>query len=151
MTKMEFVQWVESGRIADPTSASPPNMVPARRPDVLRLRACAVIGAALALCGCASPAPEPDTAPACYTRKAVVQTIPRSGWIELNGGYVGVTPAVIEVKTRSDGVPIHAAIVRATDMASGAWEQKVFAVSPLPEKILFDLRSLISPSASLVR
>ena len=116
-----------------------------------RLRACAVIGAALALCGCASRAPEPDTAPVCHTRQATVQTIPRSGWIELDGGYVGVTPAVIEVETRSDGVPIRPAVVRATDMASGAWEQKVFAGSPFPEKILFDLRSLISPSASLVR
>ena len=46
------------------------------RPSILAL---------LALAGCAAPEPE-SYVPVIHDREAIVQTIPRGGYVELNGG-----------------------------------------------------------------
>jgi hypothetical protein len=109
------------------------------RPGILAL---------LALAGCAAPEPEAEPyVPVINEREAIVQTIPRGGYVELNGGYIGVAPVTVKVRTREDGHPTRLNVIEATDTASGAWERKAFtSLHPFPDKILFDLRPWLSPS-----
>lgn len=103
--------------------------------------------ALLALGGCAAPEREPYV-PVIHEREAIVQTIPRGGYVELNGGYVGVAPIVVSVRTYSNGHPSRVNVIKATDTASGAWERRVFTPShPFPDKILFDLRPWLNGGA----
>jgi hypothetical protein len=106
-----------------------------------------ILLALLALCGCVAPEPEPYV-PVIHEREAIVQTIPRGGYVQLNEGYVGVAPIAVRVRTREDGHPVRLNVIQATDTATGAWERKVFtSLHPFPDKILFDLRpSLPSPA-----
>ena len=104
--------------------------------------------ALLALCGCAAPEPEPYVS-VIHEREAIVQTIPRGGYVQLNEGYIGVAPIAVRVQTREDGHPVRLNVIQATDTATGAWERKVFtSLHPFPDKILFDLRpSLAAPGS----
>lgn len=102
----------------------------------------------LALAGCAARQPEPDV-PWFQEREAIVQTIPRGGYVQLNGGYVGVAPVAVKVDTGPSGRPSNWNVIEATDMATGASERKLFTPShPFPERILFDLRPWIASPAA---
>lgn len=107
----------------------------------------AVVLAAVVLVGCSSV---PDSAPAEVVALPVpvsvgvmIQSIPRGAWIEVDGGYVGTGPVMAAVEVSSSGRPRRAVRIRATDVGSGAFEEKVFYGRPMPEKVLFDLRPLI--------
>lgn len=105
----------------------------------------ASVAAAVILAGCAArTVPEP-VLPVYAERDVQVQTIPRGGWIEVDGGYVGRAPAWVRVPVYSSGWPRDLVRIRATDMVSGAWEEKRFYGRPMPDKVLFDLRSWIRP------
>lgn len=104
----------------------------------------------LAVVGCAAQ-PEPVVAPVVerYATLVTVQSIPRGAWIEVDGGYKGVAPISVEVETSSSGWPRRLVVIRATDVASGAFEEKRFYGAPMPDKVLFDLRPWIRPGPSL--
>jgi len=113
-------------------------------------RSVATAAAAVVLASCATrPAPE-EPEPRVYWRGANVQSIPANAWIEQNGDAVGIAPMQVWAETRSDGVPVRPVILRAHDRFTGAWEQKVYAASPFPARILFDLRPWL-PEETLVR
>lgn len=103
----------------------------------------------LAAAGCATPKPVVTVLEERHARMTLVQSIPRGAWIEVDGGYRGTAPATVETETSSSGRPRRVVTIRATDVASGAWEEKRFYGAPMPEKVLFDLRSLIRPADGL--
>jgi hypothetical protein len=72
-----------------------------------------------------------------------VQSIPRGAWIEVDGGYVGTAPAVVAVEVNALNKPRRVVSIRATDVESGAFEEKRFYGRPMPDKVLFDLRPWI--------
>jgi len=101
---------------------------------------------AVVVVGCAS-GPEPAAAPAALpepvVRGVMIQSIPRGAWIEVDGAYAGTAPVVAAVEVNALGKPRRVVVMRATDVASGAFEEKRFYGSPLPERVLFDLRPWI--------
>ncbi len=108
-------------------------------------RACAALVAALVI-GCAS-GPRPPAVVASLPEPIVtwvtVQSIPRGAWIEVDGGYVGTAPVVVAVEVNSLHKPRRVVRIRATDVGSGAFEEKRFYGAPMPDKVLFDLRPWI--------
>jgi hypothetical protein len=72
-----------------------------------------------------------------------IQSIPRGAWIEVDGGYVGTAPVVVAVEVNSLHKPRRVVRIRATDVGSGAFEEKRFYGAPMPDKVLFDLRPWI--------
>jgi hypothetical protein len=96
--------------------------------------------------GCAS-GPEPaavvEALPAPIVTGVSVQSIPRGAWIEVDGGYVGTAPVVVAVEVNSLHKPRRVVSIRATDVQSGAFEEKRFYGRPMPDKVLFDLRPWI--------
>ena len=108
-------------------------------------RAGAALVAVLVI-GCASgpePAAQVPALPEPIVRGVMVQSIPRGAWIEVDGGYAGTAPIVASVEVNSLGRPRRVVRIRATDVASGAFEEKRFYGAPMPEKVLFDLRPWI--------
>jgi hypothetical protein len=98
------------------------------------------------LIGCASgpePAAQVPALPEPIVRGVMVQSIPRGAWIEVDGGYAGTAPIVAAVEVNSLGKPRRVVRIRATDVGSGAFEEKRFYGAPMPEKVLFDLRPWI--------
>lgn len=117
------------------------------------MRAFLVLGLALAVAGCASrPAEDvPALPPMEHFREVMVQTIPRGCWVEHNSGYVGVAPIVVRVRTSERGYPLGVNAITVQD-STGAWERKMVQYgSPVPERMLFDLRGLsgMRPGVSL--
>jgi hypothetical protein len=108
-------------------------------------RACAALVAGLVI-GCAS-GPRPPAVVASLPEPIVagvtVQSIPRGAWIEVDGGYVGTAPVVVAVEVNSLHKPRRVVRIRATDVGSGAFEEKRFYGAPMPDKVLFDLRPWI--------
>jgi hypothetical protein len=95
--------------------------------------------------GCAS-GPEPAAPPVLAEPVVVgvmIQSIPRGAWIEVDGGYAGTAPVVSAVEVNSLGRPRRVVRIRATDVESGAFEEKAFYGSRMPDKVLFDLRPWI--------
>lgn len=80
-----------------------------------------------------------------HARFTMVQSIPRGAWIEVNGAYLGTAPVTVETETSSSGRPRRVVVMRATDISSGAFEEKRFYGEPMPDKVLFDLRPWIRP------
>lgn len=108
---------------------------------------------ALATAGCASrPVEDVAALPRMeYFREVMVQTIPRGCWVEHNSGYVGVAPIVVRVRTSERGYPLGVNAITVQD-STGAWERKMVQYgSPVPERMLFDLRGLsgMRPGVSL--
>lgn len=100
---------------------------------------------AVLVLGCAAgpeAAPEPPMLERIVSA-VTVQSIPRGAWIEVDGGYVGTAPATVAVDVSSSGRPRRLVRIRATDVGSGAFEEKSFYGQPMPDKVLFDLRPLI--------
>jgi hypothetical protein len=96
--------------------------------------------------GCASgpvPAAEVAALPEPIVTGVSVQSIPRGAWIEVDGGYVGTAPVVVAVEVNSLHKPRRVVSIRATDVQSGAFEEKRFYGAPMPDKVLFDLRPWI--------
>ena len=106
-------------------------------------RAGAAVVAAV-LVGCATPEPVASVEER-HARFTVVQSIPRGAWIEVNGAYQGTAPVSVETETSSSGWPRRVVVVRATDVSSGAFEEKRFYGEAMPERVLFDLRPWIRP------
>ena len=107
-------------------------------------RAGAAVIAAL-LVGCASgpvASAPPVLAPPVVTG-VIVQSIPRGAWIEVDGGYKGMAPILVGVEVNSLGKPRRVVRIRATDVESGAFEEKAFYGARMPDKVLFDLRPWI--------
>ena len=108
-------------------------------------RACAALVSGLVI-GCAS-GPRPPAVVASLPEPIVagvtVQSIPRGAWIEVDGGYVGTAPVVVAVEVNSLHKPRRVVRIRATDVGSGAFEEKRFYGAPMPDKVLFDLRPWI--------
>ena len=104
----------------------------------------------LAAVGCVSRPAEVPEEPRVYWTGAEVQSIPANAWIEQNGDAVGIAPMKVWAETRSDGVPVRPVILRGHDRLTGAWEQKVYASSPMPARILFDLRPWL-PAPVMIR
>lgn len=104
----------------------------------------AVIAAVLVGCA-ATPEPVAPVVVERYASLVTVQSIPRGAWIEVDGGYQGVAPIAVEVETSSSGRPRRLVVIRATDISSGAFEEKRFYGAPMPDKVLFDLRPWIRP------
>ena len=101
---------------------------------------------AVLVVGCASgpgPAAEVAALPEPIVTGVTVQSIPRGAWIEVDGGYVGTAPAVVAVEVNSLHKPRRVVRIRATDVGSGAFEEKRFYGAPMPDKVLFDLRPWI--------
>ena len=108
-------------------------------------RAGAALVAVLVM-GCASgpgPAAEVAALPEPIVTGVTVQSIPRGAWIEVEGGYAGTAPVVVAVEVNSLNKPRRVVRIRATDVASGAFEEKRFYGAPMPDKVLFDLRPWI--------
>lgn len=108
-------------------------------------RAGAALVAAV-LVGCASgpePAAEASALPERIVAGVTIQSIPRGAWIEVDGGYVGTAPAVVAVEVNALNKPRRVVSIRATDVESGAFEEKRFYGRPMPDKVLFDLRPWI--------
>jgi hypothetical protein len=96
--------------------------------------------------GCASgpePAAEVPALPEPIVTWVTVQSIPRGAWIEVDGGYQGTAPVTVAVEVNSLGKPRRVVRIRATDVGSGAFEEKRFYGAPMPDKVLFDLRPWI--------
>jgi hypothetical protein len=101
---------------------------------------------AVVLVGCASgpePAAEVPALPEPIVTWVTVQSIPRGAWIEVDGGYQGTAPVTVAVEVNSLGKPRRVVQIRATDVVSGAFEEKRFYGRPMPDKVLFDLRPWI--------
>jgi hypothetical protein len=101
---------------------------------------------AVLVMGCASgpgPAAEVAALPEPIVTGVTVQSIPRGAWIEVDGGYVGTAPVVVAVEVNSLHKPRRLVRIRATDVQSGAFEEKRFYGAPMPDKVLFDLRPWI--------
>ena len=95
--------------------------------------------------GCAMP-PKEEPAPLDQTRWIYVNTIPRGGYIERNGEYIGVAPIMVSVEATQSGRPIFPNRIRATDTPTGAWTEEVLTgLHPVPERMLLDMRSAIPP------
>jgi hypothetical protein len=84
-----------------------------------------------------------EALPAPIVTGVSVQSIPRGAWIEVDGGYVGTAPVVVAVEVNSLHKPRRVVRIRATDVGSGAFEEKRFYGAPMPDKVLFDLRPWI--------
>ena len=111
------------------------------------MKARPVLLAFLALCGCATPEPEPAE-PEKHYRFADIQSIPPNAWIEQNHDAVGIAPMRIWVETYASGVPKKPVTLVAHDRLTGAWERKIIATVPFPSRILFDLRPWLPPANS---
>lgn len=101
---------------------------------------------AVVLVGCASgpePAAEVPALPEPIVTWVTVQSIPRGAWIEVDGGYQGTAPVTVAVEVNALNKPRRVVSIRATDVASGAFEEKRFYGRPMPDKVLFDLRPWI--------
>lgn len=115
-------------------------------------RAGAAVVAAVVFVGCASgPEPAADALglPERIVTGVTVQSVPRGAWIEVDGGYAGTAPVVAAVEVDARGKPRRVVTIRATDVASGAWEEKRFYGRPLPDRVLFDLRPWINGADGL--
>jgi len=98
------------------------------------------------LAGCVAR-PEPLAGPEYeeHWREVLVQTIPRNGYVERNGEYVGVAPIAVRVRTTESGRPVRPQRITATDTASGAYVWKLLVPGEqVPERMLMDIRPFLS-------
>lgn len=78
-------------------------------------------------------------------RSAIIQSIPRGCWVEVDGEYLGRAPVVATVRTYENGAVARPVRVRVSDLTGGAYEEKVWAPGQRwPEKILFDVRPFMA-------